>query len=77
MEALPVPVRGGSLELLRPFVNVAGDEPWHLFVGYLIAAFRPNGPYLVLVLHGEQGSARAHDQDRSAAGGPEPLSRSG
>ena len=59
MEALPVPVRGGSLELLRPFVNVAGDEPWHLFVGYLIAAFRPNGPYLVLVLHGEQGSAKS------------------
>jgi hypothetical protein len=59
MEALPVPARGGSLELLRPFVNVADDDGWHLFVGYLVAAFRPSGPYLVLILHGEQGSAKS------------------
>lgn len=59
MEPLPVPVRGGSLELLRPFVNVADDDGWHLFAGYLVAAFRPSGPYLVLVLHGEQGSAKS------------------
>jgi len=58
MEALPVPVRGGSLELLRPFVNVAGDEPWHLFVGSDrgLPTERPvPGP----VLHGEQGSAKS------------------
>lgn len=59
MAALPVPVRGGSLDLLRPFVNVASDDGWHLFVGYLVASFRPNGPYLVLILHGEQGSAKS------------------
>ena len=59
MEPLPDPVRGGSLELLRPFVNVADDESWHLFAGFLVAAFRPSGPYLVLVLYGEQGSAKS------------------
>ena len=59
MAALPVPVRGGSVELLRPFVNVADDAGWHLFVGTLVAAFRPVGPYLVLIVHGEQGSAKS------------------
>ena len=59
MEALPVPVRGGSLELLRPFVNVADADSWHLFVGTLVAALRPRGPYLVLIMHGEQGSAKS------------------
>jgi Domain of unknown function (DUF3854) len=58
MAALPIPVGGGSLKLLRPFVNV-DDEGWHLFVGALVAAFRPCGPYFALVLHGEQGSAKS------------------
>jgi hypothetical protein len=59
MESLPVPVTGGSLDPLRSFINVAGDEPWQLFVGFLVAAFRASGPYLVLILHGEQGSAKS------------------
>jgi hypothetical protein len=59
MEALPVPARGGSLDPLRTFVNVTGEDGWLLFVGALIAAFRPSGPYLVLILHGEQGSAKS------------------
>jgi hypothetical protein len=59
MASLPTPVRGGSIELLRPFLNVADDDAWHLFVGFLVAAFRPEPPYLVLVLYGEQGSAKS------------------
>lgn len=59
MEALPVPARGGSLAELRPFVNLADDDAWHLFCGAMVAAFRPSGPYLVLLLHGEQGSAKS------------------
>jgi hypothetical protein len=59
MEALPVPAREGSMELLRPFVNVADDDAWYLLAGYLVAAFRPVGPYLVLILNGEQGSAKS------------------
>jgi hypothetical protein len=59
MAGLPIPVRGGSIELLRPFLNLADDDAWHLFVGYLLAAFRPTPPYLVLVLYGEQGSAKS------------------
>jgi hypothetical protein len=60
--ALPKPVAGGSLDDLRPFVNVVKDptdHDWRLLVAWLIAAMRPRGPYPVLVLHGEQGSAKS------------------
>jgi hypothetical protein len=52
-------MRGGSLGLLRPFVNVASDEAWHLLVGVLAAALRRRGPYVVLVLLGEHESAKS------------------
>jgi hypothetical protein len=56
---LPEPARGGSVEELRGYVNVPGDEDWRLLVAWLVAALRPRGPYPVLVLHGEQGSAKS------------------
>jgi hypothetical protein len=55
---LPVPQRGGSLDLLRKYVNL-NDRDWRLFVVWLTAAYRPVGPYPILVLHGEQGSAKS------------------
>jgi hypothetical protein len=59
MLPLPVPERGGTVEALRPFVNLAGDEDWRLLVAWLLQAFRPRGPYPLLSLHGEQGSAKS------------------
>jgi hypothetical protein len=63
MAPLPAPARGGSVEELRPFVNV-GEGPdaaarWRLLVAWLLAALRPRGPYPVLCLHGEQGAAKS------------------
>ncbi len=55
--ALPKPARGGSLELLRKYVNVEAAD-WPLFVGWLTAALRPVGPHPILVLAGEQGAAK-------------------
>jgi hypothetical protein len=55
--ALPVPARGGSIDLLRNYVNLF-ERHWPLLVGWLTAALRPRGPYPVLVLTGEQGSAK-------------------
>jgi len=58
--ALPDPVTGGSLKMLREFVNVGSDDDWRLLVGWLLAAWRPPGqPYPVLGLNGEQGSGKS------------------
>jgi hypothetical protein len=59
MQALPCPVPGGSIEALRPFLNVGDDGSWYLVVGWLVGALRPRGPYPLLVLQGEQGSAKS------------------
>lgn len=59
MNELPVPKQGGSIEDLRRFLNVQGDEDFVLIVSWLVAALRPRGPYPVLVLQGEAGSAKS------------------
>ena len=56
---LPAPRRGTSIDKLRPFVNVASDNDWRLLVAWLVMALRPTGPYPILVLQGEQGSAKS------------------
>jgi hypothetical protein len=59
MLALPTPIRGGRITDLRPFVNVANDDDFVLIVSHPLAALRPSLPCPVLVLHGEQGSAKS------------------
>jgi len=55
---LPVPIRGGSIELLRRYVNLS-EPDFRLLVGWMAAALLPEGPYPVLAVHGEQGSAKS------------------
>ena len=59
MLALPEPIPGGAIDELRPFVNVADDASFVLLVAWLVMALRPTGPFPVLCLHGEQGSAKS------------------
>lgn len=59
MRPLPEPQAGGSIDLLREFVNVESQDDYLLLVACLIAALRPRGPYPVLGLQGEQGSAKS------------------
>jgi hypothetical protein len=59
IKSLPRPVRGGSISELRPFLNVATDNDFVLFVSWLVAALNSRGPYPVLVLQGEAGSAKS------------------
>ena len=59
MLALPVPVSGGSIDELRSLVNLPDDDLWTLGIGWLVAAFRPRGPYIILLVSGEQGSAKS------------------
>ncbi len=58
IKPLPYPENGGSLDSLRGFVNVT-DTDWPLFLGWLVGALRPRGPYAVLLVYGEQGSAKS------------------
>ncbi|MDX6269893.1 MAG: hypothetical protein QOD28_1116 [Acidobacteriota bacterium] len=58
MRPLPTPVTGDSISLLRDLLNVT-DADWVLLVSWLVAAFRPGYPFPVLVIHGEQGSAKS------------------
>jgi hypothetical protein len=59
MQPLPIPVSGGSVEALRSFLNVKTDADFVLAVSWLLAALRDRGPYPVMVLSGEQGSAKS------------------
>lgn len=58
MLPLPTPVRDGDVSELKRFVNVDTDS-WALMLGWLVACFRSTGPYPILALHGEQGSAKS------------------
>ncbi len=59
MQPLPSPVSGGSIEMLRPFLNVRSDADFVLVVAWLLAGFRDCGPYPPMALAGEQGSAKS------------------
>ena len=54
----PSPVRDGDIESLRRFVNVC-DGDWPLVLAWLVAALRNVGPYPVMALSGEHGSAKS------------------
>ena len=58
LRPLPVPERGGTLDLLRPFVNVASEDSWLLLLACILAALRRSGPFPVMTLRGEPGSAK-------------------
>ena len=59
MQPLPMPVCGGSIETLHSFLNVKTDADFVLVIAWLLAALRNRGPYPVLILSGEQGSAKS------------------
>lgn len=58
MRSLPLPIEHGDVGLLKNFVNVT-DEDWPLLMSWFIASFRPGKPFPILLLHGEQGSAKS------------------
>ena len=57
--ALATPEPGGRLSDLRPHLNLASDDDFVLLTSWILAALRDTGPYPVLVLLGEQGSAKS------------------
>lgn len=59
MRPLPMPVRGGSVDFLGRLLNLRSDDDLVLIVAWMLAALRNQGPYPLLVLSGEQGSAKS------------------
>jgi hypothetical protein len=57
LRALPEPARGGAIDEILEFVNIEpADMP--LLIVWLTAALRPDGPYPILVINGEEGTAK-------------------
>ncbi len=59
MKALPFPVEGGTLEQLRPFLNLAGESDFVMACAWLFSCLRPRGPYGMLLVSGEHGSGKS------------------
>src|SRR5215472_13822946 len=61
MQVLPDPIRGGSIKDLREFLNIGekNDSDFVLTVSFVLAGLRDRGPYPVLCLAGEHGSAKS------------------
>lgn len=59
MRSLPRPERGGALDDLRPFLNIGSEEDWKLLVAFMVASLKGLGPFPILILQGEQGSAKS------------------
>jgi hypothetical protein len=57
MRPLPIPVAGGTLQDLRPFVNIV-PEDFPLLVGAILGAFLPDGTFPVVVIVGGDGRAK-------------------
>jgi Bifunctional DNA primase/polymerase, N-terminal/Primase C terminal 2 (PriCT-2) len=56
---LPVPIKGGSVKWLIEYLNIQSQNDFVLIVAWLLAALRPCGPYPLLVVTGEAGSAKS------------------
>ena len=55
---LPLPERGGSLQLLRPFLNLSVADDWAILRAWIIAALLGEVARPILIFHGVQGSAK-------------------
>lgn len=59
MRSLPVPIGGDLIEKLHGYINCEGDADFQLIVAWLLGALRPQGPFPILVINGEQGSSKS------------------
>ena len=59
MEALPIPADQADLDGLREILNLEQDKDFVLLVSWLLGALKPEGPFPILLLQGEQGSAKS------------------
>jgi hypothetical protein len=77
MLPLPVPERGGSIEALRPFLNLSNWNDFVLVVAWLLAALRLTGPYPLLAISVSRVRRRPFYQSSSGRSLIRMLLRSG
>lgn len=58
MRTLPEP-RPGSIDALRPYLNVRSEDDARLILAWLVAAYRQEPPHWILILQGPQGSGKS------------------
>ena len=59
MKEQVLPEKGGSIEDLRPFLNIGTDDQFILTVAFILGAMQPNGPFPILTVHGPQGASKS------------------
>lgn len=59
MRALPEPVDGESIDVLRSFVNTAREADFKISVAWTLAALAGISPFPILMLQGEQGTGKS------------------
>ncbi|SEE27912.1 Primase C terminal 2 (PriCT-2) [Rhizobiales bacterium GAS191] len=59
LHPFPVPVGGGRVSELRSYLNVASDDDFLLVVAWALGALRAQKAFPVLILNGEQDSAKS------------------
>jgi hypothetical protein len=59
MLSLPTPLQRGSLTCLDDLITVHDEKSRTLLVSWLLAALYPHGPFPILVLQGEAGTAKS------------------
>ena len=62
MQAIPTPIRGGTLDQLWALINVQVDDRL-MILAWLIESLRSDTPHVLLELVGEQGSAKSTTQE--------------
>jgi hypothetical protein len=58
MQSLPIPTANGDISKLKSFLNV-DDKNLTLILAWVINCFRPDYPFPILLISGEQGSAKS------------------
>jgi phage/plasmid primase-like uncharacterized protein len=61
MLPLPIPEKGGDITGIWEFLNIPVQSQ-KLILAFLLECFRPNTPFVILILHGLQGSAKSITQ---------------
>ncbi len=56
--AQEIPIQGGEVKTISEFINLKNDREHLLFMVFTVAAFIPDFPHPLLVLHGSQGASK-------------------